>query len=130
MSNATTTLRLFVRAVRCARLGGERIPPRFKKYEDVLEARGITTVFLLRLVFWMPSLLHAFFGVSAVRFSAHFWGSLAGYVLPLLLVSYFGPKFLDAMRDTPAQVSVGLGAALGIAALAVWGGRALLRTRY
>ena len=60
------------------------IPARFRKYDDALAQRALTTVFVLRLVFWMPPLLHAFFGVSKVRFWTHFWGSLAGYVLPLL----------------------------------------------
>jgi uncharacterized membrane protein YdjX (TVP38/TMEM64 family) len=72
-----------------------RIPPRFRKFDDRLAARGFTTVFLLRLVFWMPPLLHAFFGVSRVRFWTHFWGSLAGYLLPLFLMSYFGQRMLD-----------------------------------
>jgi uncharacterized membrane protein YdjX (TVP38/TMEM64 family) len=73
----------------------KRIPQRFRKYEDAIERRGFATVFALRFVFWMPPLLHAFFGVSKVRFWTHFWGSLAGYVVPLLVVSYFGQKFFD-----------------------------------
>ena len=54
-----------------------KIPARFRKYDDALERRAFATVFFLRLVFWMPPLLHAFFGVSKVRFATHFWGSLA-----------------------------------------------------
>jgi uncharacterized membrane protein YdjX (TVP38/TMEM64 family) len=94
-----------------------RIPARFRKYEDALARRAFLTVFLLRLVFWMPQVLHAFFGVSKVRFSTHFWGSLAGYVLPLLLMSFFGQRIFDAARAAPASLWVGLGAgALVIAA--------------
>jgi uncharacterized membrane protein YdjX (TVP38/TMEM64 family) len=55
-------------------------------------------VFTLRLIFWMPPLLHAFFGVSRVPFRTHFWGSLAGYVLPLLGMAYFGQGLFDAAR--------------------------------
>jgi len=73
----------------------QRIPARFRRYDEALEARAFATVFTLRLLFWMPPLLHAFFGVSKVRFSTHFWGSLAGYVIPLFLVSYFGQKLFD-----------------------------------
>jgi uncharacterized membrane protein YdjX (TVP38/TMEM64 family) len=69
-----------------------RIPAGFRKYEEKLAAHGFATVFVLRLIFWMPPLLHAFFGVSPVRFWTHFWASLAGYVIPLLAVSYFGPS--------------------------------------
>jgi len=97
-----------------------RIPARFKKYEDALARRAFTTVFLLRLVFWMPQVLHAFFGVSKVRFWTHFWGSLAGYALPLLLVSYFGEKFFDAMKEAPPAVWIGIAAGWVAIMLTVW----------
>lgn len=82
------------------------IPKRFKKYEEGLERRGFATVFFLRLVFWMPQVLHIFLGVSKVRFWTHFWGSLAGYFVPLLLVSFFGERLFDAMRTAPAEAWV------------------------
>jgi uncharacterized membrane protein YdjX (TVP38/TMEM64 family) len=73
-----------------------RIPARFRKYEEALERNAFQTVVVLRLIFWMPLLLHFFFGVSKVRFWTHFWGSLLGYVPPLLLVSYLGGTMFDA----------------------------------
>ena len=97
-----------------------RIPVRFQKYDDALVRRAFTTVFLLRLVFWMPPLLHAFFGVSKVRFSTHLWGSLAGYVLPLFLVSFFGQKLFDMMKQAPAEVWIGIGVGVVGIALGVW----------
>lgn len=81
-----------------------RIPDRFRRYETALAERGFATVALLRFVFWMPPLLHAFFGVSKVSFSAHFWGSVVGYLVPLFLVSFFGQRLFDAMKDAPAWV--------------------------
>jgi uncharacterized membrane protein YdjX (TVP38/TMEM64 family) len=100
-----------------------KIPERFRKYDEALARRAFATVFVLRLVFWMPPLLHAFFGVSKVRFSTHFWGSLAGYVLPLLLVSYFGQKLFDAMTQAPTSVWIGVGVAIVAIALGVWARR-------
>lgn len=73
-----------------------RIPQRFKKYESALEKNGLQTVFILRLIFWMPQALHAFLGVSKVRFSTHFWGSLLGYIAPLLVMSWLGSEMFDA----------------------------------
>jgi uncharacterized membrane protein YdjX (TVP38/TMEM64 family) len=73
-----------------------RIPARFRKYDEALERNAFRTVFLLRLIFWMPQVLHSFLGVSKVRFWTHFWGSLLGYVPPLLLVSYLGSEIFDA----------------------------------
>ncbi|AFE06558.1 hypothetical protein COCOR_05761 [Corallococcus coralloides DSM 2259] len=72
-----------------------RIPARFRKYDDALEKRAFQTVVVLRLVLWMPQVLHGFLGVSKVGFWTHFWGSLVGYVPPLLFVSYLGNEMFD-----------------------------------
>lgn len=85
-----------------------RIPARFRKYDEALEKRAFATVVTLRFIFWMPPLLHAFFGVSRVPFWTHFWGSLVGYVVPLLLTAYFGEKLFEAMRTAPPWVWVGV----------------------
>lgn len=97
-----------------------RIPARFRRYDEALAERAFVTVFLLRLIFWMPPLLHAFLGVSKVRFSTHFWASLLGYVPPLLAVSYFGPLLFDAVREVPAGAWIGLGAAVAVLAAGAW----------
>ena len=106
-----------------------KIPERFKKYEVALAKRGFATVFLLRLIFWMPPLLHAFFGVSRVRFSTHFWGSLAGYVLPLLAMSFFGQRLFEAMRAAPPSVWAAVGATVATAVALALGARWLARAR-
>jgi uncharacterized membrane protein YdjX (TVP38/TMEM64 family) len=100
-----------------------RIPARFRAYDEALEKRGFATVFLLRLVFWMPPLLHAFFGVSRVRFSTHLLGSAAGYVLPLFLTSYFGQRVFDALREAPASVWIGAAAVAALALGIAWAAR-------
>jgi uncharacterized membrane protein YdjX (TVP38/TMEM64 family) len=98
----------------------QRIPARFRAYDEALAQRAFLTVFTLRFIFWMPPLLHAFFGVSRVRFSTHFWGSAAGYALPLLATSYFGPRVFDMMRAAPPSVWIGLVAAAAVIALVAW----------
>ena len=102
------------------------IPERFKKYDEALAKRAFVTVVVLRFIFWMPPLLHAFFGVSKVRFWTHFWGSLIGYVPPLLVVSYFGQKLFDWMRAAPPEAWLALGATVvGVALVVVaWRARA------
>ncbi|WP_438015253.1 VTT domain-containing protein [Sorangium sp. So ce315] len=97
-----------------------RVPARFRAYEEALRRRAFITVFMLRLVLWMPPMLHAFFGVSGVRFSTHFWGSLAGYFLPLLATAYFGERIFDALRDAPPSAWVGMGAALITVTVGLW----------
>jgi uncharacterized membrane protein YdjX (TVP38/TMEM64 family) len=97
-----------------------RIPARFRKYDAALARRAFLTVFLLRLIFWMPPLLHAFFGISKVRFSTHFWASLVGYLLPLFLVSFFGQRAFDAMRSAPPELLAGAVAAVALVLVALW----------
>lgn len=80
-----------------------RVPARLRKYEGSLERSAFQTVVFLRLILWMPQALHFFLGVSKVGFWTHFWGSLVGYVPPLLLVSYLGGEMFDASgRILPA----------------------------
>jgi uncharacterized membrane protein YdjX (TVP38/TMEM64 family) len=97
-----------------------KIPGRFKKYDEALARRALSTVFFLRLVFWMPPLLHAFFGVSRVRFWTHFWGSFAGYLLPLFLMSFFGERLFDALRHAPVEAWIGVGGGIVTIALGAW----------
>ena len=97
-----------------------RIPARYRKYDEALGRHAFLTVFLLRLVFWMPPPLHAFFGVSHVGFWMHFWGSFAGYLLPLFLVSFFGETLFDVMKDAPIGLWIGLGVASVVVTAGVW----------
>jgi len=106
-----------------------RIPMRFRRYDDALAARAFVTVFTLRLVFWMPPLLHAFFGVSKVRFWTHFWGSFAGYLLPLFLVSFFGQKLWELTRAIPVMVWIEMVVGCILVVAAVWGARRWILSR-
>ena len=72
-----------------------RIPARLRKYDEALERNAFETVVILRVLLWMPQPLHWFFGVSKVGFWTHFWGSVLGYVPPLLAVSYLGAEMFD-----------------------------------
>ena len=99
-----------------------RIPSRFRRYDEALERHAFRTVFLLRLVFWMPQALHFFLGVSKVRGTTHFWASLLGYALPVLAMSYFGARLFDAdgrMRKE-AWVAMAIAAIVVAAVLVAW----------
>ena len=96
-----------------------RIPARLRKYDQALERHAFRTVFLLRLIFWMPQWLHSFLGVSKVRFWTHFWGSLLGYVPPLFLVSYLGSEIFDASGNMQPRAWPIMGALLAASLLLV-----------
>jgi uncharacterized membrane protein YdjX (TVP38/TMEM64 family) len=101
-------------------LVAKRIPKKFANYSDALERNGFWTVAALRFVFWMPPLLHAFFGISKVRGSAHFWGSLVGYALPLLAMSYFGKRLFDAIRHASAETWIEIALAIAAIVIGFW----------
>jgi uncharacterized membrane protein YdjX (TVP38/TMEM64 family) len=98
----------------------QRIPERFKKYDEALAKRAFLTVFLLRLIFWMPQALHAFLGVSQVSFATHFWASLLGYILPILLVSIFGPKIFDLLLLVPLWIWILDGVVFSCVVVLIW----------
>jgi uncharacterized membrane protein YdjX (TVP38/TMEM64 family) len=98
----------------------KRIPERFKRYEEAVERRGFATVVTLRFIFWMPPLLHAFFGVSRVRFWTHFWGSFVGYLAPLFLVSFFGEVLFAWMKEAPLWVWAIVPASIATGVLLYW----------
>jgi uncharacterized membrane protein YdjX (TVP38/TMEM64 family) len=97
-----------------------KLPARVLKYEAALELRAFTTVVLLRFLFWMPQWLHVFFGVSKVPFWTHFWGSLVGYALPLLLVSIFGEALFILAKNAPPEFWWTLAIATIVLAVVAW----------
>jgi uncharacterized membrane protein YdjX (TVP38/TMEM64 family) len=92
-----------------------KLPPRVLKYEAALEQRAFTTVVILRFIFWMPQWLHVFLGISKVPFWTHFWGTLIGYLIPLLLVSLYGEALFELAKQVPREAWI----ALGIGACAI-----------
>lgn len=100
-----------------------RIPARLRKYDEALAANAFRTVFLLRLILWMPQALHAFLGISKVRFSTHFWGSLLGYAPPLFLMSYMGSEMFDLNGGIRPGAWPILGAMLVVSVVLVLGMR-------
>jgi len=99
------------------------LPARFRRYDDALAKRAFATVVLLRFVFWMPPLLHAFFGVSKVRFWTHFWASFLGYLAPLFVVSYFGERVVEWMKNASMTTWIIVAMALVVVGGLVWLGR-------
>jgi uncharacterized membrane protein YdjX (TVP38/TMEM64 family) len=89
-----------------------RIPQRFRKYDEALEHHALRTVFTLRLIFWMPQVLHGFLGVSKVPFWTHFWGSFLGYIPPLFMVSFFASEVFDATGQLQPRAWMPMGGML------------------
>jgi uncharacterized membrane protein YdjX (TVP38/TMEM64 family) len=95
----------------------DKVPAKFRKYQAHLDRNGFVTVALLRLVLWMPQMLHVFLGVSRVPFWTHFWGSVVGYLLPIFLVSRFGSVIITQTIAHPVMVFGGFGVLLAVITL-------------
>lgn len=104
-----------------------RIPARFRRYDAAIEQRGFRTVFVLRLIFWMPQVLHFFLGVSKVRSATHFWASLLGYIPPIFLVSYLGAQLFDESGKLTSRAFPVMGALLAFSAILLLSMRAYER---
>lgn len=108
-----------------------RIPARFRRYDEALARNAFRTVLLLRLIFWMPQVLHIFFGVSKVRFWTHAWASFLGYIPPLFVISYLGSEIFDAsgrMQPRAWPIMAGMVAASALLVLGVRHWERRLRT--
>lgn len=97
-----------------------RIPARLRRYDEALATRGFATVVTLRFLLWMPPMLHAFFGVSRVRFWTHFWGSMLGYVPPLLATAYFGERVFKLLGEVPVWGWAVAGGVVVTIAVTLW----------
>jgi uncharacterized membrane protein YdjX (TVP38/TMEM64 family) len=97
-----------------------RLPKRVLKYEAALEQRAFTTVVILRFIFWMPQWLHVFLGISKVPFWTHFWGTLIGYLVPLLLVSLYGEALFELAKQLPKEVWIALALGTCFIAASAW----------
>ncbi len=86
----------------------KHLPKRFERWSDRLAERAFSTVFLLRVFFLMSPLLHAFFGISKVRFRTHILASALAYVVPIFLICYFGQQALDYIERAPL-LHIGIG---------------------
>ena len=78
-----------------------RLPERFRKYDERIASRGLSTAFFLRIVFWMNPFVHALFGISRVSFSRYAIGTLLGYVPSLAIAVWASGSVVELLRSQP-----------------------------
>ena len=78
-----------------------RLPERFRKYDERIASRGLSTAFFLRIVFWMNPFVHALFGISRVSFSRYAIGTLLGYVPSLAIAVWASGSVVELLRAQP-----------------------------
>jgi uncharacterized membrane protein YdjX (TVP38/TMEM64 family) len=102
------------------------LPDRIKRFEKAIDQRGIRTVIIIRLLFFLAPPAHWALGLSPVAFRDFMIGSAVGFIPAMLLVSLIGaPVFEWARKDSDAIWVIGtVGLLLG--ALGLWAARRYL----
>jgi uncharacterized membrane protein YdjX (TVP38/TMEM64 family) len=73
------------------------IGDRLKKYDDNIEKHGFATVLYLRLVFFPFVPMNFGMGLTKVRFSDFFWGTLFGIIAGGFILTFFFATLSDVM---------------------------------
>lgn len=86
------------------------LPERFRRFDDLLAARSLEAVVLVRLVFFMAPPAHWVLGLSKVRFGAFVLGSAIGFVPGVLVLTYLGGSLVQWLGRQPrwAWIAVGV----------------------
>lgn len=101
------------------------LPERFRRFDDRLATRGLVTVIVVRLVFFLAPPAHWVLGLSKVRVTAFVLGSFIGFAPGILALVLFGDGLLRAFDHAPPGLIAGVVAAL--VGFAVWRRRRLAR---
>ena len=78
----------------------ERLPERLRAYDRRLEEHGLTTVIVVRLLFFLAPPAHWALGLSRVRFAPFVLGTAIGFVPGIALLTFVGPQLFDFMSGT------------------------------
>lgn len=88
-----------------------RLPERFRVWDERIARRGLSTVIVLRVLFFGSQIVHLLLGISQVRFPIYLLGSAIGYLPFIVLLVFFGPAAIDWISKQPISLwQVALGA--------------------
>ena len=82
----------------------ERLPENVRRFESRIEDRGLATVVLVRLVFFLAPPAHWALGLSPVRFRDYLLGTAIGMLPWLVAVSYGGSHAFRWLAEQPREV--------------------------
>ncbi|MFQ5699120.1 MAG: TVP38/TMEM64 family protein [Myxococcota bacterium] len=88
-----------------------RLPARFRHFDERLAERGLQTVIVVRLLFFLSPLAHWAVGLSRVNLRPLVLGTFLGFIPGIALLTLIGSSMLDALQATPGWVWLALGAA-------------------
>jgi len=88
----------------------ERLPARVRRFEARVEERGVRTVILVRLVFFLAPYAHWALGLSPVRVRDFLLGSAIGFAPAMLVVCLTGAAAFEWLAEQPRELWMALGA--------------------
>lgn len=98
------------------------LPERFRRFDERLETRGVVTVVVVRLIFFLAPPAHWLLGLSRVGFAPFVLGSAVGFAPGMLVLVLFGGGFLALLQTHPIWAGA-VFVAVGLVLLATWLGR-------
>ena len=78
-----------------------RIPPKIRDYEERLETHGLSTVIILRLLFFLFPPITWLLGLSRISLRAFLAGTLIGCLPFMLVVVFTGESLIPWVLDLP-----------------------------
>jgi uncharacterized membrane protein YdjX (TVP38/TMEM64 family) len=94
-----------------------RLPLRLRRYDERLEAHGLTAVIVIRLVLRVNPATPLMLGLSRVRYDKFLLGTVVGLVPSIAFGTYFGPQALHWAEANAALFWGGIAALVLIAIL-------------
>ena len=79
------------------------IPPRLRKYDEMLATRGFITVLGLRLFFWTNQGVNALFGLSRVGAWPHLLATFVAFIPVTIALNYLGEAMVTILWHQPIE---------------------------
>lgn len=92
-----------------------RLPPRFRRFDDLLARRGLQAVILIRLVFFLAPPAHWVLGLSKVSYRTFLIGSAIGFVPGIAALTFLGGGVVEWLLARPPWVWVVVAGAVALA---------------
>jgi uncharacterized membrane protein YdjX (TVP38/TMEM64 family) len=90
-----------------------RMPPRFRRYDEHLSGRGMLSVLVARLLFFMAPPVHWMFGLSSVGWPVYLAGTAIGLLPGIVLVSFSGKSLFGYLTTQPPPVWIAAALIIG-----------------
>jgi len=90
-----------------------RMPDRFRAFDQRLAERGLRTVIVVRLIFFLAAPAHWALGLSSVPFRTLILGSVIGFIPGIVALTLLSDSLVQATPNAPSWVWIVLAGTIG-----------------